>query len=59
VVDWRTDVASTKTIGSDFPDDLGKWLALAAALVALGFLPAAWKKGISVAAAVVAIASTL
>ncbi len=40
----------------DFSNDLGKWLALAGALVALGVLPRSWQKAVSAASAAVVIA---
>jgi hypothetical protein len=42
-------MANTMTGG--FPDDLGKWLAVAGLLVSLGVLPKTWQKGLGTAAA--------
>jgi hypothetical protein len=44
-------MARTSTAG--LPDDLGKWLALAAAAASLGILPKGWQKTLGAASAVV------
>lgn len=44
-------MAHTTTAG--LPDDLGKWLALAAAAASLGILPKGWQKTLGVASALV------
>ncbi|GAA1625283.1 hypothetical protein GCM10009679_32920 [Saccharothrix algeriensis] len=47
------------TSSGAFSGDLGKWLALAGALAALGLLPKAWQKAISAAGAAYVIAKML
>lgn len=42
-----------KTATGGFPDDMGKWLAVASLLVSLGVLPKNWQKGVGAAAALV------
>jgi hypothetical protein len=41
------------------PPDLGKWLALAAAAVAVGILPKNWQKGIATASALALLLKSL
>lgn len=48
-----------RTSSGAFPGDLGKWLALASALAALGFLPKGWQKAISAAGAAYMITKML
>lgn len=40
-----------KTSTGGLLDDLGKWLAVATALVSLGVLPKTWQKGLGAAGA--------
>jgi len=40
-----------KTAVGGFPDDLGKWLALAAAAASVGLLPKGWQKALGTASA--------
>lgn len=44
-----------RTSATGFPDDIGKWLALASALAGLGILPKGWQKALSAAAAAIMI----
>jgi len=43
----------TRTATAGFPDEWGKWLALAAAAASLGILPKGWQRTLGVAGAIV------
>ena len=50
-------MANTATGG--FSDDLGKWLALAAAAAAVGLLPKGWQKALGTASFLIWLFRTL
>jgi hypothetical protein len=44
-----------RTSRASYPDDIGKWVALGSALVALGILPKGWQKTLAAASAAIVI----